>query len=74
MKKWYVFQRMAEGRALFFVELNDDEFQTVCNFLCCQRNGPDEGYSGLIEPITHEGFNTKEDAEMYIRRHNMWPY
>lgn len=47
-KKWYYGIRTAEGNALFFIELTQEEADAIRKFESEQDNGPDEGYSGAF--------------------------
>lgn len=66
-KKWYYAFRSAEGEALFFVELTNEEADIIRKFLSEQDNGPDDGYSGNIE-LSQESFNSKDEAEAYTMK------
>ena len=76
-KKWYYARKMAEGAALFFVELTDQEADVIRSFLDKQGNGPDEGDSGDME-LGDESFNTREEVEEFTKTHSymqlIWKY
>lgn len=74
-KKWYYGIRSAEGNALFFVELTNEEADIIRKFLSEQDNGPDEGYSGNME-LSKENFNSREEAIIYtkLKYPYLWSY
>lgn len=76
-KKWYYAEQIAEGCALFFVELTDQEADVIRSFLDKQGDGPDEGYSGYMV-FGDESFNTREEAEEFTKTNyqtkSIWLY
>ena len=68
MKKWYIGIREEDGRGIFFVRLTEEEFKTVCEFLEHQNDGPDEGFSGVMDIWKEDSFDTLEDAVVFAQR------
>ena len=73
-RKWYIGTRSAEGEAVFFVDLSEDEKDAVIRFASAQYYGPDEGYSGSFSIDTKNCFNTLEEAVAYAKKDERYEY
>lgn len=67
MKKWYIGERLAEGEAIFFVELSEVEVKAVRRFIEAQANGPCELYSGSFS-MNPVAFDSLEEAETFAKK------